>query len=105
MLARLPLGFDASLSLNLSAARHTRGGPKTAKARSWDGLFYGGTVDLGPVPLGAGVFWDPKGAWIGSSVGAGLGAAIVKSNPQAYFLVQTIPVHDCVCYALILAMG
>lgn len=102
----VPYGYDISISGNVTAATYQGSG--WGDAKSWGGVFYGGTAGgsaLGKVGVGA--FWDPEGNWIGGSAGVGLSVTpglMAKTNPQAYFLVGTLKVPECICYALIAAM-
>lgn len=101
----IPIGYDVSLSLNASAAISTGAGGNGCDAKSWSGLFYGGTADVSAgAGIGGGLFWDPSGNWIGGSVGVS-GALTpgfnIKTNPQFYTLIKTFTLSKCACCALI----
>lgn len=101
-----PIGFDVSLSANLSVASYRGSG--RADAASWAGLFYGPSGGLSALAeVGLGVFWDPNGNWIGGSAGIGLTPPVpvtLRTNPQVYYLKESIQLPACACYALILQM-
>ena len=102
----MPVGLDASISINGSVATYR--GPGLAAASTWEGLFYGGQVGGGPLgKAGIGVFWDPNGYWIGGSVGVGLSAFPIsaRTNPQVYYMIgKPIVLPKCLCYLLIWRM-
>lgn len=102
----MPIGIDASISLNGSVAVYR--GPGLGAPDTWEGVFYGGVVGGGPIGRGGiGVFWDPKGYWIGASVGVGASAFPIsaRTNPQVYVMIgEPFVLPDCLCQLLILQM-
>ena len=102
----MPVGLDASISINGSVAQFSGSG--RASAGSWKGIFYGGQVGGGP--LSGGLFWDPDpsdGLWVGVSAGVGLSAFPIsaRTNPQVYYMIGTpFRVPACLCYLLIWRM-
>ena len=102
MFIDMPVGWDLSISANETVAQWRGSG--IGNAKSWGGLFYGGTG--GFTIVGAGVFWDPKGDWVGASVGVGLSATqwSLRTNPEYYKLIGKLPLAKPLCYCLIARM-
>ena len=103
----MPIGLDFSVSFSGSSAFYN--GPEPfASAATWVGVFYGGTAGGGPLAeFSIGLFWDPKGYWIGGSIGAGFAWPPVtgKSNPEMFYMIgEPYVLPKCLCNALICKM-
>jgi hypothetical protein len=102
----MPVGLDASISLNGTEAIYRGSG--RADAASWAGIFYGGQFGGGPLgKIGIGGFADPHFNWVGANLGVGVSAFPIsaRTNPQAYWMIGTPrKLWTCVCDALIYKM-